>query len=68
MITATSFWTIFCDETWVAHRNQAAVNALASQQISVQEDIEADYVGTESGVHGVFGQTGPNPWWQTSTT
>ena len=36
--------------------NQAAVNALASQWISLFDEIQADFVGAESDVHGVLGQ------------
>ena len=49
-------------------RNQAAVDALASQWISLQDEIQADFVGAESDVQGVLGQTGSNPRRQTSTT
>ena len=42
-------------------RNQAAVNALASQWISLQDEIKADFVGAESDGHGVLGQTGYYP-------
>ena len=49
-------------------RNQAAVNALASQWISLQDEIQTDYVGAESNVHGVLGHTGSNTGRQTSTT
>ena len=49
--------------------NQAiAVSALASQWISLQDEIQAYYVGVESDVHSVLGQTGSNPRRQTSTT
>ena len=49
------------DKTWVAHttpRNQAAVNALASQWIFLEEEIQADFVGAKSDVHGILGQMG----------
>ena len=49
------------DKTWVAHitpRNQGAVNALASQSIFLEEEIQADFVGAKSDVHGVLGQMG----------
>ena len=56
------------DETWVAHITPETVNALVSQWVSLQDEIQADYVGAESGVHGVLGQTSSNPRRQTSTT
>ena len=49
-------------------RNLAAINAFASQWISLQDDIQTDYIGAESDVQGVLGQTGSNPRRQTSTT
>ena len=59
------------DETWVSihyPRNQAAVNTLALQWISLQDEIQADFVGVQSDVHGVLRETGSNPRRQTSTT
>ena len=49
-------------------RYQAAVNELVSQWISLQDEIQADYIRPESDVHGALGQTGSNPRRQTSTT
>ena len=48
--------------------NQAVVNVLASQWISLQDEIQADYVSVENEAHGVLSQTGFNPRQQTSTT
>ena len=59
------YWNMGCTHY---PRHQAAVKALASQWISPQDEIQVDYVGAESYVHGVPGQTGSNPRWQTSTS
>ena len=58
------------DETCVAHitPEKAAVNALASQWNSLQDEVQADFVCAESDMHGVLGQAGSNPRRQTSTT
>ena len=65
---ATSFWprSLQVMKRGLHTRNQAAVNALASQWISLQKRIQADYVGLENDVHGVLGQTGSKPRWQNS--
>ena len=42
-------------------RNQAAINALASQWISLQDEFQADSVGAESDVLCILGQTGSSP-------
>ena len=44
---------ITSDETWVAHIYPAVI-AL----VSLQEEIQADFVSMESAVHSVLGQTG----------
>ena len=49
-------------------RIQVAVNAVASQWISLQDEVQADYVGAESDVHGVLGQIGSNSRRQVSMT
>ena len=52
------------NEIWFAHitpRKQATVNALASQWISLQDEIHADVVDVESDVHCVLGQMGHSP-------
>ena len=57
-------WIITNDETWVADitsETKLAVNALASQWISLQDEIQADYVGAKSNVHGVLEQMGHSP-------
>ena len=61
-VTATSFWTGL-SQVGCTHypRNQAAVSALATLWISLQDQIEADFVYTESDVYGVLGQTGHYP-------
>ena len=49
-------------------RNQAAINALASQWISLQDEFQADSVGAESDVLCILGQTGSSPKRQASKT
>ena len=39
-----------------------------SQWISLQDEIQAEYVGGESDLHGVLAHSGSNPRRQTSTT
>ena len=58
MLTATTFWTLSQVMKRGLHtlpRNQAPVHALASQWISLQDEIQADYVCAESDVYGVLG-------------
>ena len=52
------WWNLGCSHY---PRNQATVNALASQWISLQYEIQADFAGEESAVHGVLGQTRHSP-------
>ena len=44
------WWNVVCTHY---PRNQGEVNALASQCISMQGEIQADFVGIESDAHGV---------------
>ena len=48
------WWNVGCTHY---PRNQAAVNPLVSQWISLQDKIQADIVGAESDVHSALGQT-----------
>ena len=72
MTTATSFWAgssqVMKRRLYTLSQNQPAVIELASQWISLQDEIHADYFRAESEVHGVLGQTGSNLRRQTPTT
>ena len=57
-MTETSFLTVVCTHY---PRNQAAINALASQCIYLQHEIQADFVGAKCDVHGVLGQMEHSP-------
>ena len=62
MMMATSFWTGSSQVMKrglhrLPQKRSSSQNALASQWISLQDEILADFVGAESDVHGVLGQT-----------
>ena len=59
-VLTVSSYTVVQDYTHYP-RNQAAVNALTSQWISLQDEIQVDYAGAESDMHGVLGHPGHSP-------